>query len=330
MLISIIVPVYNVEKYIAECLDSVVAQTYKGDIECIIVNDCTPDNSMSVVKDFIDSYSGNIAFSVINHAQNRGLSAARNTGINAAKGDYIYFLDSDDLITPECIELLATPLEHREYEMVVADIVTFGEERGCPRLGLEQGEYEGNEIVDSYLERLLYTMAVNKLCSRDFILKNKCLFKEGILHEDELWGFLVAYKLKTMYAINKETYRYRMHGNSIMANKDKLAHSRESMAIIYCEMLSIVDKSDIEKKTFYAYFDNIRKDLMSFLFDNRFGYNKEIFFKYIKLNKLNPLIAYKKGFIPFKYLLRDLYLVLPKPIAYLYWRLYLKLRGNRG
>ena len=327
MLISIIIPVYNVEKYIAECLDSVVAQTYKGDIECIIVNDCTPDNSMSIVKDFIDSYSGNIAFSVINHAQNRGLSAARNTGINAAKGDYIYFLDSDDLITPDCIELLATPLEHREYEMVVADIVTFGDERYCPRLELSRGEYLHDEIIESYMKRLFFPMAVNKLCNRSFLLNNGILFKEGILHEDELWSFILAYRMRSMYVVNKESYRYRIHGHSIMANKDVEERSRKSKIVVYCEILSYLKPTDSQNRVFYYYFRNMHKSLLNLLFKNS-SYNQKIFCRYLKLNILNPFVAYKNRAIPFKHLLRDMYLLLPESLAFYYWRLYIKLRGS--
>lgn len=327
MLISIIIPVYNVEKYIAECLDSVVAQTYKGDIECIIVNDCTPDNSMSVVKDFIDSYSGNIAFSVINHAQNRGLSAARNTGINAAKGDYIYLLDSDDLITPDCIELLAAPLEYKEYEMVIADIVTFGDERYCPRLELSRGEYLLDEIIESYMKRLFFPMAVNKLCNRSFLLNNGILFKEGILHEDDLWSFILAYRMRSMYVVNKESYRYRIHGHSIMANKDVEERSRKSKIAIYCEILSYLKPTDSQNRVFYYYFRNMHKSLLNLLFKNC-SYNQKIFCRYLKLNILNPFVAYKNRAIPFKHLLRDMYLLLPESLAFYYWRLYIKLRGS--
>lgn len=322
MLISIIIPVYNVEKYIAECLGSVVAQTYKGDIECIIVNDCTPDNSMSLVKDFIDSYSGNITFSVINHAQNRGLSAARNTGINAAKGDYIYLLDSDDLITPDCIELLAAPLEYKRFEMVIGDIVTFGDERDCPSLNLKKGEYAGNMIIESYMRCHIYPMAVNKLCNRSFLLKNGILFKEGILHEDELWSFILAYRLNTMYAIDKDTYRYRIHSNSIMANKDIDDRSRSSEIYVYSEILSYVRKEDLEDRNVFYYYNDILKILLKLSVINNCIYNKNTVLKCLKQNKLNPIKAYMKGFISLKHLFRDLYLILPPRLALIYWRLY--------
>jgi len=97
MKVSIIIPLYNVKKYISDCLLSVARQTFRGKIECIIVDDCGTDNSVTLAEQFIAGYDGPIEFTMCHHNHNRGLSAARNTGIDVATGDYIYFLDSDDL-----------------------------------------------------------------------------------------------------------------------------------------------------------------------------------------------------------------------------------------
>ena len=94
--VSIVIPVYNVEPYIEECLQSVMRQSYRGEIECILIDDCGTDNSMGIAVQLIEEYNGPIDIKVMHHEHNQGLSAARNTGIDAACGDYIYFLDSDD------------------------------------------------------------------------------------------------------------------------------------------------------------------------------------------------------------------------------------------
>ena len=104
--ISIIIPVYNVEQYVDECLQSVANQTMTEGIECIIVDDCGQDNSATIAKHFVDSYQGDIRFTFIQREKNGGLSAARNTGIEAATGEYVYFLDSDDYLVPSAIETL--------------------------------------------------------------------------------------------------------------------------------------------------------------------------------------------------------------------------------
>ena len=98
MKVSIIIPVYNVAKYIERCLLSVLNQTWP-DLEVILVNDCTPDNSMEIVRRVVASHPRGAVVRCLEHEENRGLSAARNTGISASVGDYLYFLDSDDYIS---------------------------------------------------------------------------------------------------------------------------------------------------------------------------------------------------------------------------------------
>ena len=103
--VSIIIPVYNVSDYIERCIRSVMEQTYQI-IECILVDDCSPDDSITKAESLIRQYGGSVEFVILRHDKNIGLSGARNTGINHSTGDYLYFLDSDDEITPICIESL--------------------------------------------------------------------------------------------------------------------------------------------------------------------------------------------------------------------------------
>ena len=105
--VSIIVPVYNVSQYIVKCLDSIYGQTYNN-IELILVDDCGSDDSMTIVHDYLASHVS-IDAHIISHKKNRGLSAARNSGMEKASGEYVYFLDSDDYITLDCIEALVRP-----------------------------------------------------------------------------------------------------------------------------------------------------------------------------------------------------------------------------
>ena len=120
--VSIIIPVYNVEKYIERCLRSVISQTYSN-IECILVNDGTPDRSFEIAKEFINKYNhkekSNIDFILIEHEHNKGLSEARNTGVRASTGEYVYFLDSDDAIMPEAIKDLVQTVERNKRPDVI-------------------------------------------------------------------------------------------------------------------------------------------------------------------------------------------------------------------
>lgn len=216
--ISIIIPIYNVEEYITECLQSVMRQTYKGEIECILVDDCGKDNSIAIAEQLIADYKGSIAFRVLHHEHNRGLSAARNTGTDAAIGDYIYYLDSDDYISDDCIEVLTEPLKEREYDMVVGRMKMF-EGMDEEYIWVEDTTIvEGNENVFKayYVERKMYATAWNRLIKRELFSTYNIAFKEGILHEDELWNYMLFTQIQSLVIINHRTYYYRIRPNSIV------------------------------------------------------------------------------------------------------------------
>lgn len=219
MKVSIIVPVYNVSAYIERCIKSVIAQTYT-DIECILVDDCTPDDSIVKCQELIDSYSGPIEFKIIHHNHNRGLSAARNTGTYAATGEYIYFLDSDDEITPDCISLLAKETEHHPgVELVQGNVMVIPYENNA-NLSLHKETFykEGNEWVRYSHFRIgeeFPVTAWNKLVRKDFLISNNLLFKNGIIHEDVIWTMQVVKGLGKYSIINSKTYIYYKRDQSI-------------------------------------------------------------------------------------------------------------------
>lgn len=231
--VSIIVPVYKVEKYIEDCILSVMSQTYLGGLECIIVDDCTPDNSIALIQSLINGYKGNVQFKIVSHKENKGLSVARNTGIKYAKGEYVYFLDSDDELYPTCIQELALPLNKKKYDFVIGDYSVKGDITfEIPKLLLETGEVLNTEnIIISYENSKWYMMAWNKLCNLKFIKDNNLYFKESIIHEDDLWSFQLACIAEQMFVVKKNTYIYRLRSCSIMSNVN-LEYSLKSYIIV--------------------------------------------------------------------------------------------------
>lgn len=216
--ISIIIPIYNVEEYITECLQSVMRQTYNGEIECILVDDCGKDNSIAIAEQLIADYTGSVAFRILRHEHNRGLSAARNTGTDAATGDYIYYLDSDDYISDDCIEVLTEPLKEREYDMVVGRMKMF-EGMDEEYIWVEDTTFiEGNENVFKayYVDRKMYATAWNRLIKRSLFSTYNISFREGLLHEDELWNYMLFTQLQSLVIVNHRTYYYRIRPNSIV------------------------------------------------------------------------------------------------------------------
>ena len=225
MKVSIIIPVYNVEEYIADCLNSVINQTYKGDLECILVDDCTPDNSCSIIKNILSNYKGNIEFKLIQHKLNKGLSGARNTGINYATGDYLYFLDSDDEIFPETIGLLVNKIRESQTQMCVGsysikyEIKTTFKDRHYPNAVL----HTPDTIISALLKYEWDVMAWNKLINRHFIIENKLYFEERLIHEDVYWTFKMLACLESVSVISDFTYIYRQREGSIMNSDERQA-----------------------------------------------------------------------------------------------------------
>lgn len=229
--ISIIIPVYNVEEYITECIQSVMHQTYKGEVECVLVDDCGNDNSIAVAEQLIAGYKGTIVFRILHHDHNRGLSAARNTGAEVATGEYIYFLDSDDYISDDCIDKLAKPLFQRDYDVVMGDIQTFGvDDKEIKYSYDEVDEIVGNEaIFSAYAARSLYVMACNKLCKRSFLYDNNITFLEGQLHEDELWTYKAMLHTHSISLVHQITYNYRVRAFSITSSTN-VSYCKKSLS----------------------------------------------------------------------------------------------------
>lgn len=239
-LVSIIIPVYNVSAYIERCIKSVMNQTYK-DIECIIVDDATPDDSIVKCEQMIASYEGQIQFTILHHQKNRGLSAARNTGTAAAKGEYIYYLDSDDDITPDCIEKLLKPMiNDNSIEIVQGNHI---EEKGGDNKIFNKGKcpFVINSNDDAYENFYIFhhidAAAWNKLMKRSFVIEYQLFFGEGLLYEDRLWIFYLLKHLKKIYISKDITYIYHLRPHSITTSGNNKAVG-ESNQMMYYEILN--------------------------------------------------------------------------------------------
>ena len=219
--ISIVVPIYNVEPYILECLESVANQKNANGIECILVDDCGKDKSMEIAEQFVCSYNGPIHFSVIHHEQNMGLSEARNSGIKVAQGEYIFFLDSDDTIVPDCMELLWSYIQKYGKVDIVQGSFYNTPSRIYTKSPLNMHPYCNEKAIIKrfYLQYLtIVILAQGRLINVDFLKRNHLFFKPGIIHEDNHWTFFMAKYANTMAFCNVGTYYHRYNPNSITGN----------------------------------------------------------------------------------------------------------------
>ena len=246
MRITVVIPIYNVSDFIVRCIDSVKSQTFKGEIECLLVDDCGQDDSMVKALEATEAHAPNIQFEILKHDKNRGLSAARNTGIIAATGEYIYFLDSDDEITPKCLELLADKIsEYPGIELVQGTTKTLPKDDDYYSIKQYKNiKYiEGNERIRQEYYKMSNGIPVNawnKLVSLEFIRRNNLYFKEGIIHEDQHWMFHVARCLRTIAFVQYDTYLHYRNETSIMKSSSMLKSNRHWGILL----LDIIDKID--------------------------------------------------------------------------------------
>lgn len=231
MLFSVVIPVYNVEPYLRECLDSLLKQTWNG-WEAVCVNDGSTDGSASILDEYAEKDD---RFRVVTQP-NAGLSAARNTGIVAAIGEYLLFLDSDDWLEPNALETIANSLNGE-------DLFCFSGRRyfevsktyNPPDVLPEKSYCSG---MDYYAENALahrdlaFVCVVQRAYKRSFIEENKLQFRVGIYHEDNLFTPIACYYAHEVRVVNTCLYNYRIRANSIMhANLNKRL----------CDMMSIAN-----------------------------------------------------------------------------------------
>ncbi len=256
MRFSVIVPIYNVEDYLPQCVDSILSQNYK-DFELILVDDGSPDNCPAIC----DEYAKKDSRVKVIHKKNGGLSSARNAGITEAAGDYLLFMDSDDYWhtdkTLEQISILAD-----KYH---ADIIQFGSRRFFQKAnefhpGRERhlAQYSGlssNEMVPKLVSiGRLSISACTMSISRKFIVSNNLFFKEGIKTEDLEWAIRVFINMPTWSFSDEHFYIYRMQRDGSITASVDYKHLCD-----YCWILensvTLVKKSD----------DLIKESLMSYL-----------------------------------------------------------------
>lgn len=317
MKVSIIIPIYKVEKEIARCLESVCYQDYKN-VEIVLVNDCTPDNSFHIARDYISSNSKVEQTLFVEHEVNQGLSCARNSGINAATGDYLFFLDSDDALTSSDVisHLVSYVEKDPDIEMVMGNYQKF-DDQGIFEVAQESRRlFESNdEIYIAYSKRQLWITAWGKLVSRKFVIDNNLFFKPGIYHEDELWSFNVFRLISKLFVTPVIVYNYYDRQGSIMSQI--VEKNIDDLIVILKEMANAIDDMpSYHKKETIILIERYRRELLAkviFFSDKAFQQNRLREIKEIKLPfilkkrplKQNLLLRFPTrfvvGYLNFKY-----------------------------
>ena len=215
-LLTVVIPVYNVEKYLNRCLESILIQEWKN-YDIIMVDDGSTDRSPQICDDYVKAYD----FISVIHKENGGLSDARNTGLSQAKGEYVYFPDSDDWLEPDTFIALAEALESQKF-----DIISFnrefikGEEDVIISDPVENQVFEGKDAFVHMLKHSYITGFVNdKIYRKSLFVDHDILFPKGKYYEDLGTNYKLFLSAKKVYATNQKYYHY------LIDNPDSITQS---------------------------------------------------------------------------------------------------------
>ena len=216
--LSIIVPVYNVEDYLVECLESIYAINLIN-IEVILVNDGSTDESQKIIEIYKEKYK--LKTKVINQ-KNKGLSGARNAGFKLASGKYTMFIDSDDFIDGKIIEKIFIRGKEEELDIMFFNFEYFGDNVNSDKIDLNISDkdlmngLEFFEKIYDYKNNFINVEVCTNIFNSNFLKVNNLDFVEGLLHEDTLFMFKAMYFAERVQYFAKQPYKYRYRENSIM------------------------------------------------------------------------------------------------------------------
>ena len=251
--VSVIIPVYNVEKYLRQCLESVIKQTFK-DFECICVNDCSTDSSCKILEEYAKKDD---RFVIINISKNQGQGNARNEAIKIAKGKYISFVDSDDWVTKNYIEVLYNAIEKYECDVVSSCFYLFDniKQKQIPYKFYKlcyENSFDNIDQKQKLLTNKLIWSTWAKIYNTNFIKNNNIYFKMNKM-EDNLFIFEIIVACNNIKFIECYSYFYRIgRTNSTMANKTTRFYSCIELLKNIKKFLVSKNIYEIYENAFYA------------------------------------------------------------------------------
>lgn len=226
-LVSIIIPVYKVEKYLDNCINSVIDQTFKN-VEIILVDDGSPDNCPQMC----DEWALRDSRIRVAHKENGGLSSARNTGIKYSTGEYLYFLDSDDrFYDSTSLEKMWNLVQnHDDVDMIQGNFYVEEKHKTTFNTSFFPGFTNKKKWIQSKLSMMtIPESACNRLIKRNLIVDNNLYFKEGWIQEDTLWTYQISRYINSIAFCFEPTYFYAYNSNSIMHSS---GNEREANAFV--------------------------------------------------------------------------------------------------
>jgi len=303
--ISVVIPVYNTEKYIVECVESVVANT-QAEYEILCINDGSTDSSLELLNKLAEKYD----CVKVASQENAGQSAARNKAIEMARGKYLYFLDSDDKIGQDALKNLLGYLEKEQLDVLYFSGSSFCDakelegrfkwlETAYLREGTYQGWCSGLELMQQLREQKDYSVSpCTQIVRREFLLEHGISFYEGIIHEDNLFSFQVMMNAERAKCIN-DIYFYRRIRESSVMTRPKTYENLLGYFLCFLNMVNYVYGRELRAEdehavniTLRSVKANVKKSYLSIgkeereKFYERLNTGDRLFFKSIILQQI--------------------------------------------
>lgn len=267
-LISVIIPVYNVEDYVVKCLTSVVNQTLDEPIEVIVIDDCGQDNSIKLAKEYAATiHKDNRKFIFLTHSHNRGQAAARNSGVRIARGKFLFFIDSDDSIPANCLKTFIDHTTQGAFDIIEGQSIHIDSTNNAISHTYKN---QCNIVKEEELWQIGGTWSPvcwNKLINRDFFIHHNLFFAEGFFYEDLYWAVLVALANPQILIIPNKTYNYLVRQGS---TTNSMSERHVNSFIMLTEQLAVLyqnnDISSSLKVQFIANYERFRSIAIDYVY----------------------------------------------------------------
>ena len=317
-LISIIIPIYNVEQYLEQCLNSVIVDNYIDNMEVICVNDGSTDNSLGICNVFAERYNNIKLIS----QPNAGLSAARNTGLKNATGEYVYFLDSDDYLYPGVVQKLIEYISYNDVDTLCTNVLLDGNKH-LYEMVTQSFVGTRDELMSLFQKSILYPYPVQAwlwVSKRRFLLDNQLTFKEGFLHEDEDFTPRLLFYAHKVGLLNIPCQYHRVLRPGAITSTTTKKHITDTLVIARDLCDFFLRQSDVNKLFLSAVFElyiSLLKRIYKYSYIDCFNQDIDVENITILANdlrelrtsflvKINPKLAYKYYYFEISSIMRKI------------------------
>lgn len=278
--ISVIIPMYNAEEYVGECLDSLLAQTFQ-DFEIIVVDDCSADKCFELVEGYLPKFAGRLRLEKTEKNSGGGGYVPRNIGMSLARGEYVYFLDADDYIAKNALETFYNAAKEYDADVVYTSAhydLTSPDEMRVLR-DKENRQLLKNNVKDTPLltiddpqkniDRLLdignFKTPWTKFLRRDFLIENEITFPTIVVGGDFIWGIHVYCRAKRFLRIQEPLYYYRRYSSASISTKNR--NSPEQVCYVVSAFLALIkaltelaNRTEILRQNLYRCYQALEGD----------------------------------------------------------------------